>query len=66
MNIREISEIKDMLAEATSRRNQWYKYFNDNTLSVKENAEALRNWSALNGVVKTLEWILKRTNNPLW
>ena len=48
-----------MLEQAKSRRDAWYSYWNNNKLSRQENAEALRNYTALRGVVKTLKWVLQ-------
>jgi len=52
-------DIREMLREATVRRDEWLAYFESGKLSRKENAEALRNFTALRGVIKTLKWVLK-------
>jgi len=51
-------DIREMLREAVERRNEWQLYFTRNRLTKKENAEALRNYTALRGVIKTLQWVL--------
>ena len=47
-----------MLADAIERRDQWFNYWDKTKLSRKQNVEALRNYTALRGVVKTLQWVL--------
>ncbi|MBK38340.1 MAG: hypothetical protein CMB45_05055 [Euryarchaeota archaeon] len=51
-------ELQLMLADAIERRDQWYNYWDKTKLSRKQNVEALRNYTALRGVVKTLQWVL--------
>ena len=51
-------ELQLMLAEAVERRDQWFNYWDKTKLSRKQNVEALRNYTALRGVVKTLQWVL--------
>ena len=49
-------ELQLMLADAIERRDQWFNYWDKTKLSRKQNVEALRNYTALRGVVKTLQW----------
>tara|TARA_Y100000004_G_scaffold113294_1_gene127175 strand:- start:393 stop:665 length:273 start_codon:yes stop_codon:yes gene_type:complete len=51
-------ELQLMLADAIERRDQWFTYWDKTKLSRKQNVEALRNYTALRGVVKTLQWVL--------
>ncbi len=51
-------ELQLMLADAIERRDQWFNYWDKTKLSRKQNVEALRNYTALRGVVKTLQWVL--------
>lgn len=53
------NEVSLMLEQAKSRRDAWYSYWKNNKLTRQENAEALRNYTALRGVVKTLKWVLQ-------
>lgn len=59
MPLRDADDVREMLREATVRRDEWKAYFDTNRLSRKENAEALRNFTALRGVVKALKWVLR-------
>lgn len=52
------NEVQLMLEDAIARRDQWYRLWDRNKLSQKQNVEALRNYTALRGVVKTLQWVL--------
>ncbi len=60
--IRSREELQLMLAEAVDRRDQWLNYWDNTKLSRKENVEALRNYTALRGVVKALKWALMHTD----
>tara|TARA_R110000824_G_scaffold13015_5_gene56858 strand:+ start:2741 stop:2965 length:225 start_codon:yes stop_codon:yes gene_type:complete len=51
-------EMADMLVKAQALSLKWEDYFLNNKLSTKENAKAIRNYTALRGVVKTLRWTL--------
>jgi len=62
---RNLVEIKEMLDEAKVRKKIWLEHFQSDKMSTKENATALRNYTALRGVVKTLEWILGEEESPL-
>ena len=52
------SEVQLMLEDAIARRDQWFRLWDQNKLTRKQNVEALRNYTALRGVVKTLQWVL--------
>ena len=62
---RNLVEIKEMLDEAKVRKKVWQEHFHSGKMTTKENASALRNYTALRGVVKTLEWILGEEESPL-
>ena len=62
---RSLVEIKEMLEEAKERKKIWKTFFHSGKLSTKKNATALRNYTALRGVVKTLEWALGEEETPL-
>ena len=62
---RNVEEIEDMLEEAIRLRNEWESHFYSGKLSTKENARALRNYTALRGVVNTLKWVKGLPINPL-
>ena len=59
VKMRTESEIQEMLALAVEEKKQWYDFFKSRKMNVSKNAEALRNYTALRGVEKTLRWILK-------
>ena len=56
--MRSREELQLMLADAIQRRDQWFNYWDKTKLSRKQNVEALRNYTALRGVVKSLQWVL--------
>ncbi len=56
--IRNRNEVQLMLADAIERRDKWLHYYKSTKLSRKDNVEALRNYTALRGVVKTLQWVM--------
>ena len=56
--IRTRNELQLMLGDAIERRDKWLKYWKSTKLSKKDNVEALRNYTALRGVVKTLQWVM--------
>lgn len=60
--IRHRAEVQLMLEEAIERRDKWLNYWQSTKLSKKDNVEALRNYTALRGVVKTLQWIMLNPN----
>jgi len=55
-------EVQLMLDEAIERRDAWFNYWDKTKLSKTENIEALRNYTALRGVVKTLQWVMLNPN----
>jgi len=55
-------ELRDMLLEAEERKRLWEKHFKSEKMSRKSNAEAIRNITALRGVIKTLRWVLNLTD----
>ena len=55
-------ELRDMLHEAEDRKQLWEDHFKSAKMDRKSNAEAIRNITALRGVIKTLRWILKITD----
>ncbi|SVC68686.1 uncharacterized protein METZ01_LOCUS321540 [marine metagenome] len=55
-------ELRDMLHEAEERKQLWEEHFKSAKMDRKSNAEAIRNITALRGVIKTLRWILKMTD----
>ena len=55
---RSAEELREMLREAEERKVLWEKHFKSGTMNVRKNAEALRNYTALRGVIKTLRWML--------
>lgn len=60
---RDVHELRDMLEEAEQRKLLWEKHFIHHRLNRKANAEALRNFTALRGVIKTLRWVLNMTDD---
>ena len=55
-------ELRDMLHDAEERKQLWQEYFKSAKMNRKSNAEAIRNITALRGVIKTLRWTLKMTD----
>ncbi len=64
--IRTRHEMETMLKEIESLKIDWANYFKENKMSMKDNAEALRNYTALRGAEKTLRWCLGDQESPLW
>jgi len=59
-------ELKAMLLQAESEAKFWRDRFHSRTMDTKENAECLRNYTALRGVMKTLRWALEEiASSPL-
>ncbi len=52
-------ELKAMLLQAEEEAKFWRDRFHSRTMDTKENAECLRNYTALRGVMKTLRWTLE-------
>tara|TARA_R110002020_G_scaffold127857_1_gene286657 strand:+ start:487 stop:684 length:198 start_codon:yes stop_codon:yes gene_type:complete len=64
--MRSEEELKSMLLEAEEEAKYWRDRFHSRTMDTKENAECLRNYTALRGVMKTLRWVLEEiTVSPL-
>lgn len=55
---RSAEELREMLREAEERKFLWEKHFKSGAMDIRKNAEALRNYTALRGVIKTLRWSL--------
>ena len=55
-------ELREMLHEAEERKVLWEEYFLTHHMNRRSNAEALRNFTALRGVIKTLRWALNMTD----
>jgi len=60
---RSAEELREMLREAEERKVLWEKHFKSGTMDIRKNAEALRNYTALRGVIKTLRWALNLRNS---
>tara|TARA_R110001592_G_scaffold35695_4_gene121215 strand:- start:25186 stop:25380 length:195 start_codon:yes stop_codon:yes gene_type:complete len=58
-------EIVVMLAKANEKKKEWYDIWNSREMGTSQNAECLRNYTALRGVVKTLKWVLDEVHTPL-
>ena len=56
-------ELREMLREPEERKVLWEKHFRSESMNIKKNAEALRNYTALSGVIKTLRWTLNLTDS---
>lgn len=52
-------EIYDMLEDAEHTKRHWYNLFMSRDMTQSQNAECLRNYTALRGVVKALRWVLE-------
>ena len=59
---RTAEELRDMLQEAEERKKLWEKHYHSAKMDRKANAEAIRNITALRGVIKTLRWVLNMTD----
>lgn len=59
---RSAEELREMLREAEERKLLWEKHFHSAKMDQKANAEAIRNITALRGVIKTLRWTLNMTD----
>ena len=60
---RSAEELREMLREAEERKVLWEKHFRSENMNIKKNAEALRNYTALRGVIKTLRWVLNLSDS---
>mgnify|MGYP003672106839 FL=1 len=54
-----------MLAQAIEKKKEWYDLWNSREMGTSQNAECLRNYTALRGVVKTLKWVIDAVHTPL-
>ena len=52
-----------MLREAEERKVLWEQHYHSAKMNRKANAEAIRNITALRGVIKTLRWTLNMTDS---
>lgn len=59
---RSADELREMLREAEERKVLWEKHYHSAKMDQKSNAEAIRNVTALRGVIKTLRWTLNMTD----
>ena len=60
---RSVEELKEMLREAEERKVLWEQHYHSAKMNRKANAEAIRNITALRGVIKTLRWTLNMTDS---
>ncbi len=60
---RSVEELKQMLREAEERKVLWEQHYHSAKMNRKANAEAIRNITALRGVIKTLRWTLNMTDS---
>ena len=64
--MRNKEEVTEMLIQAEEEAKYWRDRFHSRTMDTKENAECLRNYTALRGVLKTLRWVLEEISaSPL-
>ena len=59
---RDVEELRDMLHEAEERKELWERHFKSAKMDRKSNAEAIRNITALRGVIITLRWTLNMSD----
>jgi hypothetical protein len=59
---RDVEELRDMLHEAEERKVLWERHFKSAKMDRKSNAEAIRNITALRGVIKTIRWTLNMSD----
>ena len=68
--MRSESELREMLHEATTLLHEWEAWMRhpDCKHDKKAFAEAVRNFNALRGVIKCIQWTLRFPNvdEPLW
>ena len=63
--MKEKEEIRDRLSQANEAKKQWFDMWHSREMNTHQNAECLRNYTALRGVVKALLWVLEEVENPL-
>ena len=56
-------EIYNMLEDAEHTKRHWYNLFMARDMTQTQNAECLRNYTALRGVVKALRWVLEEIHD---
>jgi len=56
-------EIYEMLEDAEHTKRHWYNLFMARDMTQSQNAECLRNYTALRGVVKALRWVLEEIHD---
>jgi hypothetical protein len=57
--VRSEEELREMLKDASAVRDRWLRVITDKTYENNQQmVEAIRNYNALRGVVKTLHWAL--------
>ena len=61
--MRNKEEIYDMLEDAEHTKRHWYNLFMARDMTQSQNAECLRNYTALRGVVKALKWVLEEIHD---
>ena len=60
LGMRDESELRDMLIQASKRRDDWLNVLTNKEYDTKEEMiTAIRNYNALRGVIKTLHWALR-------
>ena len=76
--MRDNRDIREMMREAKRLQNEWETWLkemrehnltgNNNQYPRADIAEAVRNFNALRGVVKSLQWVMERpgVDDPLW
>lgn len=59
-SVRSEDELREMLKDASAVRDRWLQVITDKTYDNNQQmVEAIRNYNALRGVVKTLHWALR-------
>tara|TARA_Y100001938_G_scaffold147601_1_gene229163 strand:+ start:9408 stop:9647 length:240 start_codon:yes stop_codon:yes gene_type:complete len=59
-DMRSEEDLRWMLQQAMQLRREWADWMADEDCNTRQQrAEAVRNWNALSGVVKTLQWMLE-------
>tara|TARA_R110002012_G_scaffold319311_2_gene539382 strand:- start:292 stop:555 length:264 start_codon:yes stop_codon:yes gene_type:complete len=60
LGVRDESELRDMLIQASKTRDAWLRVLTNKEYEDKEGmVRAVRNYNALRGVIKTLQWALR-------
>ena len=59
-SVRSEEELREMLKDASAVRDRWLRVITDKTYENNQQmVEAIRNYNALRGVIKTLHWALR-------